>query len=348
MKRKIALIVDADDWAFANIARNISKNLSKYYDFKIIPTQYFDDNIIPTLLLVKDYDLIHFFWRGKLLEFSFDFFKVRINSLLTTEAEFIERFFNNKIITTAVYDHLYTNNEEEIDLTNQMLNRCNEYYVSSQKLFNFYNKPEIEKKPLCEITDGVDLERFFPKNLERFDNIKSRNIVIGWVGNSAWESEKEDFKGVNTILKPAINELIEEGYPLEMFFADKKERMIKHDEMVDYYSKIDLYICTSQIEGTPNPVLESMACGVPIISTDVGIVNEAFGSLQKKYILKERSKECLKQTIKDFINSLEEIPNIQQENAVQIQNWQWSKISEKMQSFFEHAFEKEEGKNIEK
>ena len=56
---------------------------------------------------------------------------------------------------------------------------------------------------------------------------------------------------------------------MEKYFADRQIRMIPHDKMAEYYSKIDLYICTSKIEGTPNPVLESMACGVPIISTDV-------------------------------------------------------------------------------
>ena len=35
MKKKIAMIVDADNWAFANIARNVSNNLKQYYDFKL-------------------------------------------------------------------------------------------------------------------------------------------------------------------------------------------------------------------------------------------------------------------------------------------------------------------------
>ena len=113
--------------------------------------------------------------------------------------------------------------------------------------------------------------------------------------------------------------------------------MIPHDEMVDYYSKIDLYICMSKIEGTPNPVLESMACGVPIITTDVGIVKEVFGDKQKKYILEERTKECLKEKIKYFINNLDDIKLLQQESACQIQDWQWKNISVKMKKFFDNA-----------
>lgn len=338
MKKKIAMIVDADNWAFANIAKNVSKILNKFYDIKIIPTQYFNDDIIPVLLLVRDFDLIHFFWRGKLLDFSFDSFNKSTISLTSSKDIFMNKYFNNKIITTAVYDHLYMDNDIGIEMTNSMLKMCDQYYVSSNKLLNLYNNSRLLKKPLCEITDGVDLLYFYPKNINRFKNIKDRKIIVGWVGNSDWEKGKEDFKGVNTILKPAINELIEEGYPLEMFFADRKKRMIPHDEMIDYYSKIDLYICTSKIEGTPNPVLESMACGVPIITTDVGIVNEVFGKEQKKYILEARTKECLKEKIKLFLNNLDDISKIQNESAVNIQEWQWKIIAMKMKNFFDIAF----------
>ena len=31
----IALVIDTEDWAFANIARNIKENLLNYYQFKI-------------------------------------------------------------------------------------------------------------------------------------------------------------------------------------------------------------------------------------------------------------------------------------------------------------------------
>jgi glycosyltransferase involved in cell wall biosynthesis len=41
-----------------------------------------------------------------------------------------------------------------------------------------------------------------------------------------------------------------------------------------FYHRIDLLAVTSIAEGTPNPVLEAMACGVPVVSTPVGHVPE--------------------------------------------------------------------------
>jgi len=46
------------------------------------------------------------------------------------------------------------------------------------------------------------------------------------------------------------------------------------DELPLLYSGLDFYLCLSRIEGGPNPVLESMSCGVKVISTPVGIVPE--------------------------------------------------------------------------
>lgn len=336
-KKKIALIVDSDSWAYANIARNISTRLSEYYDFDIIPSIYFNDELAKIILLTKDYDLLHFFWRGKVLEFDSWGYRDYLKRLGLSPKKITKECYEKRIITTSVYDHLYL--DDEITYTREIAKKCDRYYVSSNKLFDIYNSLELAKKPTCVITDGVDLNRFYPKNVDRFKNIKDRKIVIGWVGNSAWANDKEDFKGVNTILKPAIKELIEEGYNIEPFFADREERMIPHDEMIDYYSKIDLYICTSKCEGTPNPVLESMACGVPIISTDVGIVPDALGELQKKYILEERSIECLKEKIKLFINDLDNVEKLREESLNRIQDWTWDKISLKMKKFFDDAFE---------
>lgn len=55
--------------------------------------------------------------------------------------------------------------------------------------------------------------------------------------------------------------------------AHHEERQRRsHAAMPDFYRSLDVYVCMSTCEGTPNPVLEAASCGCPVVSTPVGIV----------------------------------------------------------------------------
>lgn len=342
--KKIALVIDVEDWAFANIAKNIKENLSKYFEFKIIPIANLENNVAKVLIEAEECDLIHFFWRGVILQINSDEYKRYIEDTGRDINKFNQRYLYNKIITSSVPDHLFL--ENDIEITKEIFSKCSNYYVSSNKLLDIYKNMELENYPYGVISDGVNLKEFYFKNKRKYDNINNRKIKIGWVGNSAWHTEKEDFKGVNTILKPVLRELIEEGYSIETCFADKQDKMIPHNEMVDYYSNIDILVCTSKFEGTPCPVLEGMACGNVIVSTDVGIVKEALGKKQSEFILKERTKECLKQKLIYLIENREIFEELSKENLEQIKKWSWTVISKKIKDFYDYTFQKETSKKM--
>lgn len=341
MKKKIALIVDTRNWALDNIARNIEKNLNGIFDFKIIYMEDIpDNNIILLLYGCMDCDIIHFLWRGYLLFIDGDFAEYYLSYYGRGKEAYKKEVLENMYITMGVYDHKYL--DDEINKTNTILNYVKKYTVSSPKLLELYEKSNI-KKPNMIITDGVDLELFYPKNIKRFNNIKDRELVVGWVGNSAWNGDLEnDYKGLNTIIKPVIEDLRIDAYNIRLECCDKLEKMIPHNKMVDYYKNIDVYICASVNEGTPNPVLEAMACGVPIISTNVGIVSEALGEKQKKYICKTREKEELKRKIMSFIDDLDNVKELVEENISQIKKWDWKLKTNDFRYFFEECLKDKE------
>lgn len=337
-KKKIAIVYDVDGWAFSNIAKEIKKYLSNDFDIDIFPVSVFEDNIIKLILLADRYDLVHCLWRGLLSCLDYEYARGYIYNMGLTFEEFMDKYYSKTNITTSVYDHTFLD-KENFESTKSFAKYAKNYTTSSTILRDIYNKLDIDKKPMAVISDGVDTTKFKPANLERFklENIQNRKIKIGWVGNSEFTDSygDSDLKGVRKIIKPVLEELIKEGYPIELKFADRKEGYIPHDKMPDYYNSIDVYVCASKNEGTPNPVLESMASGVPIISTNVGIVRDAFGEKQKGFILKERSKQELKNKLITLLNKKELFEELSEENLKQIKEWTWEKKCNQFKEFFE-------------
>ena len=341
-KKKIAVVYDVDGWAYCNIANEIKKYLSKDFDIDIFPVSVFDDNPVRFIMLTDRYDLVHCLWRGLLSCLDYEYARGYIHNMGLTFDEFMNKFYSKKIVTTSVYDHKFLD-KENFETTRSFARYAKNYTVSSTILRDIYNELDIDKKPMAVISDGVDITKFKPENLERFEleNISNRKIKIGWVGNSEFtDSEGDnDLKGVRKIIKPALQELIDEGYPIELKFADRKDGYIPHNKMPDYYNSIDLYICASKNEGTPNPVLESMASGVPIVSTDVGIVRDALGEKQKEFILKERTKEDLKAKLVELLEHKEKFKGLSEENLKQREDWTWEKKCYQFRDFFKKNLE---------
>jgi len=65
------------------------------------------------------------------------------------------------------------------------------------------------------------------------------------------------------------------------------------------YHKVSVYLCASQYEGTPNPALEALACGLPVITTSVGNMPELINDGVNGYIV-ERD-------VQSFANALKKL-----------------------------------------
>lgn len=316
-KRKIAIIADIPNWSFDIIAKLIKKELSYKYQIDIFYcVTEFNKDLFQILEKTKNYDVIHFLARKLLMQFEDENFKQNIKDNNYDYDEYVSNV--TKKITTCVYDHLAIN-DPDIDYRKIYRLYCKEYLVCSKKLYDIYANIPNCPKPWGEIIDTIDIDIFTPSNLERFDkaNIENRPLVIGWVGNSNWNKKSDndiDYKGLKTILEVAIKELKDEGYNIVSHYADVNDKYRDDIEMQKYYSEIDIYTCVSLIEGTPRPVLESMCCGVPIITTDVGIVYEVLGNKQKEFIIKDRSVEALKEKIIFLYNNRSVLKKLSDEN----------------------------------
>ena len=329
---KVALIADVENWAFHNISKQIVRYLSDSYDFKIyFYGQY--EKIEDLMFEVKDFDLIHFFWRDALFSFLSPWVQHSFAEKNLDYEDFLINTVATANLTTSASEHLLiseTEAPERVILYNTL---AIGYTTFSEKLNKVLSAIPNYPQPYCNTEDGVDLEFFRPVNPQRFYKEKEE-ILVGWVGNSKWGGDGIDHKGIETIIKPVVESLREEGYKVRGHYADRHVKWIPHSEMNDYYNSIDIYVCASDIEGTPNPALESMACGIPVVSTDVGMIPQLFGAKQKEYILGERTQEALREKLIELIGSPQKRAELSRENLESISHWSWEKQCQKWDDFF--------------
>ncbi len=296
--KKIALVADVKDWAFHIAAKVIQGALSDRYKIDIYwaDCEEFKKDLFTILEALKDYDMIHFFWRGILKAFEEKEFNDDFRAKVIEKYGDYDEYVKNAVrkISTGIYDHLY---EEDMQRNVNLIKYSHKYVVSSKELFDIYSNLDGVAKPAAVLGDSFSKERFYPINMERFNfkNTPDEQLIIGWVGNSTWNKAQKDengnsidFKGFHTILKPVIDELQAEGYNIVLNCADRNVKQIPNEEMGKYFSQIHIYICVSNKEGTPRPLIEAMGCGIPVITTDVGVASEALGNKQKEYILGKR------------------------------------------------------------
>lgn len=155
------------------------------------------------------------------------------------------------------------------------------------------------KEKTIVIPLGVDTEKFKPPVKQEYNNIRSRLGIpkdsicigsfqkdgVGWVEGL----EPKMIKGPD-ILCDVLEELNKE-FPIFVLLTGPARGYVKHRlkksgitfihhylqsyfDIVDYYKALDLYIVSSRAEGGPKAILEAMACGVPLVTTSVGMVND--------------------------------------------------------------------------
>ena len=314
--KKIALIIDVPSWAFDIEAQLLKEKLKDFYQVDIFAVVDYDKDLFNILEAVKEYDIIHFFLRKLLMKFESDEFIKKVQEAGYNYDEYISNMSSK--ISTGIYDHLFI--EDAQDYINIFTKYSKQYYTCSKRLENIYRNLKDYPTPWGTIHDTYDNKLYADYKNKQFN--LDGELVVGWVGNSKWYIEQKDFKGFCTILDPVLDELIQDGYKIKKHYADKNIKFRTQDEMPDYYNELDVCVVVAMCEGTPRPIIEAMACGVPIITTDVGLVQEALGPKQKQYIIgsreeganDEKIKKKLKEKIVELYNRREILKQLSKEN----------------------------------
>ena len=202
----------------------------------------------------------------------------------------------------------------------QALARCRAVCAVSRRLF--WECAERLPVPVAYTPSGVDVDLFRPR--PRVPNPRFR---VGWAGSLGPHRAN---KGVEEFLIPAVEALAN----VDLVLATREHDALSPPEMVDFYNSLDCYVCTSAHEGEHLPLLEAGACGLPLISTDVGIAPELIEPGRNGLIV-ERSVEHIRRAI----DLLARNPDLAREmgrrnRRLVVESWSWEVLAARYARLF--------------
>jgi len=172
----------------------------------------------------------------------------------------------------------------------------------------------VAEDSIVELRNGVDLETFHPTSL----GLRGRSGSPSQL-RIATIARLVPSKGNDLVIEalahlPEVHLTIVGIGPeltrLQALASDRRvaERVsfrprIPHQEMADFYNSVDLTVLASRQDGFANVLIESLACGTPVVATAVGgaveIIDPSIGAL-----VAEREPQAMADAISRQLTSL--------------------------------------------
>ena len=239
------------------------------------------------------------------------------------------------------------------------LRRATKVIAVSTALKQAITRLGIPEDKVSVLPNGVDRQKFYPidKQEARKKVGLSEKTVILSVGSL------EPEKGFDMLIKAfalLVKECPERDLHLVLVgegnYRKKLERLtnslsvsglvqlvgdVSHHELVHWYNAADLFCLASSREGWPNVILESLACGTPVVAASVGGIPEIICSDDFGLIV-NRSEHEIARGLGWAVQR-----DWQSEKMVQYAaQHTWDQVGEKIRDLFEVVLENRPGQDL--
>jgi len=204
---------------------------------------------------------------------------------------------NNKVLVSFQNDPIHELGSKVFNFikrnTNGWIFKNNSDLITDE--FSFY------------LPNGVNTKFFKPMDKQvarKRLNLNSDAIYVLFVSSNKVRKQKryDRFSETVTILKEKYNYNI---------IQEIKLINTSRDKIPFYFNAVDIHLLSSDFEGSPNSVKESMACNTPVISTNVGNVAELLENVKGCYVSENNTPEELAKLVdlalKENNNGLEKL-----------------------------------------
>ncbi len=312
MGKKVLIIPDFPNWALDKNARDLVKYNKSDLQLDIC---YAEDFFADWQTYMREYDLLFPMYLGTF----FEFLKKNIpTDKVVTGIRSFKRWDKGKTVPPGMNARPPKKIIKKLKKALLVNTHCFKLWFIFSKYIRI-----IHTKYTC------DLEIFYPDKKKK----QGDKLVVGWTGSLTNHPNK---RGFHEFIKPICDEIPE----IELKVQAKEDKFITDDnEMREFYNSLDLYICASRTEGTPRPVIEAAACGVPTLSTNVGIVPELIDDGVNGFIV-DRNYQSIKSGLLRVVEMRDQLPQMGKLLRGKMEReFNWENLVFQWTDFFKNALE---------
>jgi glycosyltransferase involved in cell wall biosynthesis len=212
---------------------------------------------------------------------------------------------------------------------------------------------------VCTIYNGVDVDAFRPRSSDDpvVKELQSRHqlagsIVIGTVGRIVKEKGYREFLRMAVRLtREGVNAkylVIGDSLPTDRDqFGSTFRRLVADaglssrfvftgmtDRVADYLAVMDIFVLASYREGFPRSVLEAMASGLPVVTTDIRGCREAVSNGISGVIVQPANADDLALAVRRLVNDSSERSEMgRQGRALAVERYDYRQVQERFGKF---------------
>jgi hypothetical protein len=241
---KVALVVDDHNWCFGHMARGIQKFAPAEYDVQVMDATEFSIYTENHPLLLKSFDAVcQFSWPE-----CTHHLPVRNCVVVAHEGVMYSQHSKSwqaRMLATDIRNW---------ERAGKVLPDVNAAICFTETLADAVSEI-VSEAVVCPPAVDTTIFRPYPRT-------GPQTVRVGWCG------QPTEHKGL------VIVNRLREMLPDYQWNVNNRSagNPLPAGVMAQWHSHNDVFLCTAYSEGGPLTVLEAMACGVPVLSTPVGIV----------------------------------------------------------------------------
>lgn len=227
----------------------------------------------------------------------------KIDCLLNAGSSLVYKnlpFLNDKFKNLCVVDLLF-NTVGHVESHLRFKEYLSYALAENQEVFDWLGSvAQWKEGRLRKLTSGVDLKVLVPKNrpkelVDKYE-IAEDELVVGFSGRFSEEKAPETFveiarmchgvprlRFVMTGSGPLLKSISEQVKTLPVTIRFELAGLV--DDVEKYLALYDVLILPSRFDGRPLVVMEALACGVPVIASEVGGLSDLIDDGKNGYLV---------------------------------------------------------------